>query len=458
MFRWLWNQLEWLRSSYWFLPTVMVVAAALLGVAMLTIDHLVGLDAGGIGWFYGGGSDGAREVLSTVATAMLSIAGVTFSITIVVLTLAANQFGPRLLRTFMRDRGTQIALGALIATAFYCLLVLRAVYGEGDEREAFVPALSVTVAMLLATASLGVLIYFIHHIATAIQAPNVVAAVAEELDEAINLQFPPESEHQSKEDADAALRRQVPDRDAAWALVPAGVSGYVQHVDEQRLMAVAERDDLLLRVLALPGDFVAASDPVLGLRPAEQIDESRCAELSGLVAIGPERSLVQDLLFPLDQLAEMAVRALSPSLNDPFTAAQCLDRLGVALATLVSRPVPSAMRADDDGRLRLMLAPTPVAVALACAFDPIRDYADGSVLVLRRLTTALERIAGAARRPADRAALADQVRATLARLRGLPDEGTRGQYGACAHRLEALLRTLETPVVPPLSAGGRSGR
>ncbi len=447
---WLWNQLEWLRSSYWFLPTLMIVAAAGLGALMLTVDRHMGI-GGAAGWFYSGGSDGAREVLSTIASATLGIAGVTFSITMVVLALAANQFGPRLLRTFMRDRGTQIAIGTLTATAFYSLLVLRAVHGEGDDRAAFVPALSVTVAMLLATCSLGVLIFFIHHIATLIQAPNVVAAVADELYEAIDAQFP-EDDGPAAPAAD--LQRQVPDAGESCALVPGGADGYVQRIDVERLLAIAVRDDLLVRVLAQPGDFVAASDPVLGVWPSEAADGARCSELSGLVEIGRERSLVQDLLFPISQLTEMAVRALSPGVNDPFTAVQCVDRLGIGLAVLVARPRPHGLHADPGGRLRVILATPSVPAALATACDPIRDYAAGSVLVLQRLAAALDRIGHAAGRRDDCDAVCEQVRALLARLEDAPDAAARGQYRACAQRLTRLLHALAptAATAPPRAA------
>ncbi len=143
-----------------------------------------------LGWIYTRGPDGARAVLSTIAGSMITVAGVVFSVTIVALSLASNQFGPRLLRNFMRDRGNQIVLGTFVATYLYCLLVMRTV--QGMDGSQFVPHLSVTVAILMAVASLGVLIYFIHHVAVSIQAPELIANVAHELHEAIDRLFPEE--------------------------------------------------------------------------------------------------------------------------------------------------------------------------------------------------------------------------------------------------------------------------
>lgn len=159
---------EDIRSSFWFVPTLMAAASAVLAMCNIYLDHTLPESWRGNGWIYSGGAEGARAVLSVIASSMITVAGVVFSITIVALTLASSQFGPRLLRTFMRDTANQVVLGTFIATFLYCLLVLRTIRGL-DERE-FVPHLSVTVGVLLGVASLGVLIYFIHHVSVSIQA------------------------------------------------------------------------------------------------------------------------------------------------------------------------------------------------------------------------------------------------------------------------------------------------
>lgn len=171
------NLWESLRTSYWFVPTLMTAGGVALSFASVHLDERVNYKwVRTVGWIWAGGAEGARQVLSTIAGSMITVAGVAFSITIVALTLASNQFGPRLLRNFVRDAGNQIVLGTFIATFVYCLLVLRTVRGEDDTE--FVPYVSVTLGVAFALTSLGVLIYFIHHVAISIQAENLIASVA----------------------------------------------------------------------------------------------------------------------------------------------------------------------------------------------------------------------------------------------------------------------------------------
>ncbi len=180
---------ESLRTSYWFVPTVMTAGAVGLSFASVHLDQVVKAEwVRAVGWIWAGSPEGARQVLSTIAGSMITVAGVAFSITIVALTLASTQFGPRLLRNFVRDLGNQVVLGTFVSTFVYCLLVLRTVRG-GDVAE-FVPYLSVTLGVAFALASLGVLIYFIHHVSGAIQAEHLIASVADELEDAIERMFP----------------------------------------------------------------------------------------------------------------------------------------------------------------------------------------------------------------------------------------------------------------------------
>lgn len=182
---------ESVRVSYWFVPSLMAVGSLVLGFAMPEVDRAVpDRWMARVGWLYTGSAEGARELLSVIAGSMIGVAGVVFSITVVALALASNQFGPRLLRNFMRDLSNQVVLGTFIAVFLYCLLILRQVHGENGSRNAFVPQLSMLLAVVLAVAGLGVLIYFIHHMAASIQAPNVVAAVATDLRNAIDELYP----------------------------------------------------------------------------------------------------------------------------------------------------------------------------------------------------------------------------------------------------------------------------
>jgi uncharacterized membrane protein len=215
----------------------MAVVATALAFTMLNLDRTgkVNID---YWWVYTGGADGARSLLGSVAGSMISVAATAFSITIVALQLAASNFGPRLLRNFMQDTGNQIVLGTFIGTFIYCLLVLRTIHGEGDGYEQYVPQLSVTVGTLLAIISIGVLIYFIHHASTIIQASHVIQNVSEDLHSAIERLFPQKIGRGEPEYRQGV--EEIPMSFEKEALpIRANGTGYLQAIDDEELMEIA---------------------------------------------------------------------------------------------------------------------------------------------------------------------------------------------------------------------------
>ena len=344
---------EALRGSFWLLPAAMTAAAIGLSFAAVAVDRATEAEEL-FGWTYRGGPDGARGVLATIAGSMVTVAGVVFSITVVALSLASQQFGPRLIRNFTRDRGNQLVLGTFVATFVYCLLVLRTVNGTG--KATFVPELGVTVGVGLALASLGVLIYFIHHVAVSIQASAVVERVGAELDGLIGEVYPEEIGERA-EPADRPA--EAPPADAR--AVRADATGYVVAVDADAVLRVAAGSDLVVHLPTPPGRFVRRGDAVaLVVAAGGRLPDGVEEDLRNAVTVGPTRTGYQDVEFGLLQLTEIAVRALSPGVNDPFTAAECVDRLGDALGRLAWRTFPAAERALPDADDR----------------EPLRDRAD----------------------------------------------------------------------------------
>jgi uncharacterized membrane protein len=331
---------DYLRGTYWAVPSAMAAAAVVLSVGIIQLDKAVTADLlDRLSWVYTGGPEGARAVLSTIAGSMITVAGVTFSMTIVALTLASQQFGPRLLRNFLRDLGNQIVLGTFVSTFLYCLLVLRTIRGADDSE--FVPHLAVTLGVLLAMLSLGVLIFFIHHVATSIQASRIIAKVASDLEAAANHLFP---ERMGQADAnagdEASPTASVSTGPGESRTVRSTMAGYVQAIDGERLMAVAREQDVTLRLRIRPGDFVR-TDTVLMTVCAASFDGDWTDEpLQSVVIIGVERTGTQDIELFINQLVELAVRALSPGINDPATARSCIDRLEQALCDLAFRRFP----------------------------------------------------------------------------------------------------------------------
>ena len=393
--RHLWDVLD---SSYWFVPSVMTVAAIALAVAMVAADRKIDhARFTGLRVVYYGGPEGARALLSTVAASIITVAGVVFSITIAALTQASSQFGPRLLRNFMRDTGNQIVLGTFVATFIYCLLVLRTVYGV--EERAFVPHVSVTVALLMSVASIGVLIYFVHHVSASLQAPVVAANVARDLDDVID---------------DVYLSDAPSDPDATEApFTPRGEphvararrAGYLLAINEERLVAEAANLGLFVRMRVRAGDFLTTDRAVAEVYAAEREPHGVDGPVNACLLVGESRTSEQDVEFAIDQLVEIAVRALSPAVNDPFTAVHCVDWLGEALARIARRPPPSPLRRDAEGRVRLIVDLSTFDGLTDAAFDQIRQYGRDSVSVTVRLLEAITCVAQSARTDEQRRSL-----------------------------------------------------
>ena len=400
----LWNSLH---SSFWFVPTLMVVLAISLSFVTISIDHhlesgvIVNLD-----WIYSLGPSGSRAVLSAIAGSMMSVATTAFSITIVALQLASSQFGPRLLRNFMQDTGNQVVLGTFISTFVYSLMVLRTV--NETEANEFVPHVAVTCAIGLAIASIGVLIYFLHHAASSIQVDNIVHQVGNDLEDAIDRLFP-EAIGRSFTDSEAETVTLPTDFNRNSYSINSKDSGYIQAIDEGQLMAIAKDHNLMLQVRQHPGCFVVQGCELMRVFPKANVNKPLAAEIDQAFVLGSKRTNQQDIEFSVNQLVEIAVRALSPGINDPFTAIRCIDQLSEMLCQLARRDMPSPYRYDDQNQLRLVALPLTFTDVTDAAFNQIRQNGRSSVAVTLRLLEAIAAIVPFTYRAADRAALRRQA-------------------------------------------------
>jgi uncharacterized membrane protein len=382
--------LDRVRSSFWFLPSILAAAAIVLSFAMTRLD--AALDRGAytdLELLHLFGPEGARAILSAVASSMITIAGLTFSITMLTLQLATSQFGPRLLRNFMRDRGNQLVLGTFIGTFIYCLLVLRTV--KGVEGASFVPHLAVAMGVLLALTSLAVLIYFIHHTAHSIRIETILASLAAETEAAIDRLYPAKVGQGPTDPAEGDL----PDFSCGRAVLAKG-AGYVQAIDGEGLMDVASRHGLVVQVIARPGAFVTSCDALLVVLSPSDLPEGADAELSAAFVVGNERTPNQDLDFSVRRIVEIAQRSLSPSINDPTTALYCIDRLRQAFVRLAGRRTPANLRVDGQGRLRVVAEPVPFEKLVCDAFDAVVRYAGKDIEVLQALASGLDHVIGVA--------------------------------------------------------------
>jgi uncharacterized membrane protein len=398
----LWDSLH---SSFWFVPSLMVVLAIGLSFLTIAIDQSRETDIiSDLGWAYSLGPSGSRAILSAIAGSMVSVATTAFSITIVALQLASSQFGPRLLRNFMQDTGNQVVLGTFISTFVYSLMVLRTI--NGVEENEFVPHIAVTCGIGLAIASIGVLIYFIHHSASSIQVDQVIKKVGHDLDHAIDRLFPEKiGHHPAKQRQEHNITNIPPDFDQESCSIKALNTGYIQAVDDSQLMQIATEKNLLVQIQQRPGRFVVKGCELVRVFPSDKATKQLAASINNAFVFGSQRTEQQDIEFSIDQLVEIAVRALSPGINDPFTAIRCIDQLSAALCHFAQREMPSPYRYDDHNQLRVIAEPIAFADVADAAFNQIRQYGQASVAVMMRLLEVVATIAPFTYRTADQLAL-----------------------------------------------------
>jgi uncharacterized membrane protein len=360
-----------LGDSFWLLPAAMVLAGIGLAVALVALDRsgMVPVALVDEAWLYNGGATGARTLLGAIASSTIAVAGTVFSITIAALSLAAGQMGPRLLRNFTRDRGNQLTLGAFLGTFSYALMVLRSVrtQDEGD----FIPHAAMSAGMLLAFACVALLVYFVGHMAGRINVDTVIDLVSADLREATRRLTA--TEPQADTPPPAYWRDAVPLADHR--------RGYVQQLDHDGLADWAAAHGTAIRLLVGPGDFVFPGAPVAVLTvPVDGAVEA----IRAAMALGPRRAVETDLAFAMRQLVEVAVRALSPGINDPHTAISAIDRLGAALCDLAPLRLPSGVTLRH-GRPVLVVPMVDYDALVGAMFHMIRQSAARQPAVLIRL-------------------------------------------------------------------------
>lgn len=391
-----------LRTSLWLVPGATAVALVALAKVLPIFEDDIHEESTAAWYLFAGQAESARELLSTIATAMMTFTGLVFSITILVLQLASQQFSPRVLRTFLEDRSTQVAMAVFIGTFVYAMALLPEVHGSdaaGGER---VPSFSIFLAFALVMLSVAVFIRYIHAMAHSIRAVHVMERVAEDALESIRRGFPHEAV------GDDAPPRSLPASTPRVVRSHPQRSGVVAAVDIEALTAIACERDVLVELVPRIGDFVVRGGPLFRIWGAADVDESR---LRSAVGLSDERTVQEDAAFAFRQLVDIAERALSPGVNDPTTAVQAIDRLHDLLTALADRAFPRDERLDDAGTIRVVIHRPTWEDFVHLAFDEIRTYGRSSLQVVRRLRAALQDLAAIC--PPQRRAVLDEELAEL---------------------------------------------
>ena len=401
-----------MQSSFWFLPIIIIFAALGMAFGLLQIDSKYSYmpESGFLVFILSGGAESARTVLSTIAGAMLGMATTVFSITLVVLTLASSQFGSRLLRNFMYDRLNQVVLGTFISTFVYCLVILKAVHSESDLK--FVPNFSILFAELLTLGNIILLIVFIHHTSVSIQADKVISDISDQLHKDVQKHFSfnqqnkaiDEGENFDKEKSKYLFRKSVMNIK----------SGYMQTLDYATVTDIASENDLLIEFHNRPGDFLVEGIELILINCKDDVEEAIIKKIRNAFIIGKIRSPAQDIEFAIHQLVEVASRALSPGVNDPYTALTCIDQLTVTLSHLVQVNFPGNYRYDKKDRLRLKIKVLTLDGAMNAAFNQIRQYGQASPTILIRMMERLHAIYSLAKQEEQQSVVLKHAKMVLA--------------------------------------------
>ena len=428
---------EALRTNLWLVPTAEIVFAVALFAGTYALDRSAYDSSWHLPSFViSGSADAARQILTAVAASVITVVTLVFSITIVTLTLASTQFGPRMLRNFIRDRITHLTLGSFVATFVYSVLALVSIrHGSHGE---FVPHISVTVTMALLVLDVGLLVVFIDHIAKSIQLPQVIASIAEDLSRAIDTDTAPDLSGARK--AGPSLTEMTARLAEDSATVRAPSSGYLQYVSMSTLIDISTASGAVIRLLHRPGHFVVEGEPLAEVWPADAAPRVARA-LGGAHATGPHRTLTQDLSFAVDQLVEIAIRALSPAVNDTFTALACIDWLGDSLGKIASRWHPVVVHRDAAGHVRVITVTISFRRLVERSHDKIRQASRGMPAVMIRQLDALSKVVTRTRTAEQRGLLLAQAEMILrASEESVPEHADRADV---RRRYDAVLAAAE---------------
>lgn len=408
------NLWDHVRNSLWFVPVLCTFGGVMMAVGFLALDTWLD-DSWERPFWLETSAEGAQTVLSTISGGTITVAGVVLSMTMVTLSIISSQFGSRVLRSLLGDRITQWTIGAFLGTTVYSLLVLKMVHKLGDKNF-FVPHLSVMAAIVFALSSLLILLYFIHHVTRIAQAPEIVAMLGHDLHSSIDRIFPEQIGDPTPTDVERhdGLPDDVRDALIHGTRIYSQHEGYIQAIEAQMLLDWAIEFDAVLRLPKRPGDFLAQEECLAIVACSHEIDEEACTwQINRAFIFGNVRTPRQDVNCAVHELSQMAVRALSPGINDPYTAINCIDRLSSALAHLARRSMPDSNRYDKAGNLRLVVDRQAFRSVLFAAFDQIRYEAVRSVAVSQRLMEAFERIASNVTLPDQAEAVLHQARLTM---------------------------------------------
>ncbi|TCK68991.1 putative membrane protein [Winogradskyella wandonensis] len=383
-----WKQLN---TTFWFLPTFIICLSIVLVIFILRLDEVITISTDGLGrFFFVNSIESARSLLTTIAGAMIGVAGTVFSITLVALSLTTSQLGSRQIRNFMYHKLNQFVLGSYISTFVCCVIILNVV--NKFDNGIFIPHLTILFATVLSIANIILLIFFIHNVAVSIQANSVVAEISKELSDNLNTMFPESfGDETNKTLSEESLEDTKLNYPIKHDLI-LGSSGYLQYMDNEKLLSKAEKLDVILQIDCRPGNYMVQGVKAGLIYSKEILSEKQLQQFQTFFITGNTRTSEQDAEHSIHQLVEIASRALSPGINDPYTAIACIDNLTKSMVFLSSVDFPSKYRLDKNNNLRAIIHNLSFESMLDAAFNQIRQFSKDSPSVVIRLMDALTTI------------------------------------------------------------------
>jgi uncharacterized membrane protein len=426
---------EYLFSRLWFVPVVCVAAGVLISVGTLALDRRLG--SGFVPSDLTGDPDAALAILTTVAASMVTLTTLVLTVTMVVVQLAMQQFSPRVLRTILRDRPSQAAIGIFVATFAQAMLVMPQVKAASGDQPGYVPGVSIVVSYVLILVCIIVLVSYVNHIGLALRVAALVDSVGDETRELLDKTYP------ASEPAPRASR--PPACEGRPHLVRATSPGVLYRIEAERLAELAAEQDRVCVVVPRIGDFVPQGAALAELYGGgDEVDEAPYREA---LALGSERTLQQDVAYGLRMLVDVAVKSVSDAFADPTTAVQAIDRLHDCLRQLATRPFPPGEQADEHGIVRVILPTVTWEGYVHLALDELRVIGAGSLQVARRLANLLDDLLDVA--PPERRAVLAHEQELLARAVGRAfedDEDARRALGGDQQGIGSGAATADTRV------------
>ncbi|MGQ8367299.1 DUF2254 domain-containing protein [Glaciecola sp. 1036] len=397
----LFKVLENLSTNFWAIPFTFLFTAIAMVFVVRFLDSVQGVtELPVLSWMYSIGPDNARAMLSSLSGAIISVTGIAFSMIIVTLTLASKQFGARLIRNFMQDKNTQVSLGILVSSFAFCFILLGFI--RDQDVEEYVPGVGLLLSFGISIAVLITIIFLIHHVANAIQAENVISACWQKLCEDIERIFPNDTSDQRE-------AYSLSEYSLVDCTIKASSDGYVQGIDYDAINGCAEELDLLVVIHVKPGQYVCSGHDIAHFYTEQKhLGNSHNSDdlqdkLSNAFIVGGNRTPVQDPEFAINQMVEIALRALSPSLNDPFTATTCLNRIASSLVLIGNRDLPLPVLLGQSGKMRVIRSVAKFEGIVETGLSQIRQNAvkqvdvslaflDAIILVLHNLRDKEKRV------------------------------------------------------------------